>query len=115
MKTIFLFVAMITTSLTIQAQGNLQFNRSMTNGGSIVSPAMGGCGYSPNFTVPEGKVWKIEKYSTTEDMRINGIVVPGGSSMSPIWLNAGDIISFENCSIYSHYYFFNGIEFNLQP
>jgi hypothetical protein len=46
MKTIFLFVAMITTSLSIQAQGNLQFNQVKL--------------INSNSTVPTGKIWKIE-------------------------------------------------------
>ena len=46
MKTIFLFVAMITTSLATQAQGNLQFNQVKL--------------INTNSTVPTGKVWKVE-------------------------------------------------------
>ncbi len=48
MKTIFLFVAVVAASLTVKAQGNLQFNQvlNMSNG--------------TNYTVPEGKVLKIE-------------------------------------------------------
>jgi hypothetical protein len=46
MKTIFLFVAMIAASLTVKAQGNLQFNQVKL--------------IDTSSTVPTGKVWKVE-------------------------------------------------------
>ncbi len=46
MKTIFLFVAIIATSLTVKAQGNLQFNQIKL--------------LNTSSTVPSGKVWKVE-------------------------------------------------------
>jgi hypothetical protein len=69
MKTIFLFVAVVAASLTVKAQGNLQFNQvlNMSNG--------------TNYSVPEGKVLKIESInfnspSITSDFVSCGLTSP---------------------------------------
>lgn len=52
-------IALLLFSMASYAQGNLQFNQVLTYSGTL------NCGQaSPTWTVPAGKVWKIE-YRTT--------------------------------------------------
>ena len=58
MKKIFT-IALLLFSMSSYAQGNLQFNQVLTYSGTL------NCGQaSPTWTVPAGKVWKIEYRST---------------------------------------------------
>jgi hypothetical protein len=58
MKKIFT-LAILLFSMASYAQGNLQFNQVLTYSGTL------NCGQaSPTWTVPAGKVWKIEYRST---------------------------------------------------
>ena len=74
------------------------------------------------YTVPSGKVWKIESAMSnniTTRMFVNNLLVGSmGSSlsaMSPLWLKAGDVLRIGNSDNPGSTYFFSGIEFNIIP
>ena len=106
----------------IKGPGNLQFNSTIFYGGSYsVGGGWGTCGSSATYTVPEGKVWKIEKYPANSEMTINDVGVDNtGNAQSIIWLKANDTIRFSACNTQNayggnHSFFLNGIEFNIIP
>jgi hypothetical protein len=79
----------------------------------------------PSFTVPSGKVWKVEKFSVNggnngSGMRINSIhAVGSGDAAGTVWLKANDEIkaysSCYSCTSLSGSFFFSIIEFNVVP
>jgi hypothetical protein len=105
---------------SLNAQGNLQFNQVITyNIGGIAN------NYDNiNFTVPVGKVWKIESAVnwTGNPLMLypNGVMSYGITLASssktvsdfPIWLNAGYNGLF---SIYQNRALISIIEFNIVP
>ena len=123
MKTFFFFIAFSFTSLAF-SQGNLQFNQVITlqgavnNGNVSCGPTLGlTCNSSQIYTVPSGKVWKIEStnctgkvgtYGSLEryfmSLKINGVDLVGGYSTSnmgffandpvkyPIWLSSNNTL-----------------------
>jgi hypothetical protein len=108
------------------SQGNLQFNQVITYGGNLnagsISTNNGSFTYSsPAYTVPSGKVWKIENVMSYNSiiMIVNNLIAGSvGSGIGPIstlWLKAGDVLRFANSSISTNSYFFSGIEFNIIP
>lgn len=103
-------------STKIAAQGTLQFNQVITQ--NLSAP----------YTVPAGKVFKLEAVTCTSGGSMltagplimypisNQTNVGGNSSQSwawpfPIWLKAGDIISYGAGSSAA----ISGIEFNIIP
>ncbi len=91
---------------------NLQFSQVITYSGQVL-PAGSGFpgGYSsPLWTVPEGKVWKIESYSTY--LWLNGYNV-NPTNNGIVWLKAGDQVGFYTGGVYSHIYFISMIEFSV--
>jgi hypothetical protein len=117
-----LFVAL---NSLLYSQGNLQFNQVLTYGGTLnagsISANYGNVqNSSPAYTVPSGKVWKIESVMTngTVHLLVNNLFAGGvGSGIGPIstlWLKAGDVIRFGYSSS-AYTYFFSGIEFNIIP
>lgn len=54
-KRITFLLIVVTSTLGLAAQSNLQFNRAINNTGSNVATV--------TFTVPAGKVWKISSFS----------------------------------------------------
>jgi hypothetical protein len=105
----------ILASTTSRAQGNLQFNQVITYTGSIQwSTAQAGQPFfvnGPQWTVPSGKVWKVEHKKKTPFQNLgfylNGISVVdifrssnvygySGVSIdnSILWLKENDIINF---------------------
>jgi len=113
----------------LYSQGNLQFNQVISfggvlNAGSISGTNIGSPLYgSLTYTVPSGKVWKIESAMSnnggTTLLFVNnllaGTVGSGLSAMSPLWLKAGDIVRMGNSSNPLNTYFLSGIEFNIIP
>jgi hypothetical protein len=107
-KNLFIYLFILCSTYCF-SQTNLQFN-------NVIS-AYGFENPSPIYTVPSGKVWKIERY-TRDRIVVNGIGLqdtfftnPDGYGLtidtSPIWLKSGDTFY-----INSGNYFFNGIEYN---
>jgi hypothetical protein len=88
-------------SFNALSQSNLQFNNVLTQFGTL-SGGYGQTAVSPTYTVPVGKIWKIEKY-TREKLFVNGIRIKDiylnntntgnyGAVIdnSPLWLKEGD-------------------------
>jgi hypothetical protein len=112
MKKILLLFTFLGTIFFSEAQGNLQFNQVLTYSGNSVN--------SPIWTVPAGKVWKIESavcfnYTGTTTFRVNNfIVLYNNSNSQPIWLKAGDSCQM-GASSASSSYFLSIVEFNVIP
>jgi hypothetical protein len=133
MRIFILFVLLISIETSL-AQGNLQFNQVVTYTGT----GSGSFSYvSPSWTVPAGKVWKIESASpnlgntaVSRAVNINagaswGLFALTTSSQEttinpfPIWLKAGDLVQLQAagncCSTTSFSYAISIIEFNIIP
>jgi hypothetical protein len=121
MKKIFILFAILQFSLlfNVKAQGNLQFNQVISQIGQLSF-----CSGSPTWTVPAGKVWKVEYFSRTWNMfYVNGFSINGSGSMNEgvLWLKAGDYVTFvSTCNIYAGFnqpatYVFSAIEYNIVP
>jgi hypothetical protein len=120
----------------LYSQGNLQFNQVLTQTGSISIVGQGWVG-SNVFTVPSGKVWKIENVmgSTSGSiirfgLSVNGTlgVIESGltngnagyKSSAPTWLKAGDQLQFayygsSAATTNSGTFIISIIEFNIIP
>lgn len=124
-KAILLLVVVLGFGLGAFAQGNLQFNdvKLFTWANTTTSPYT-----SPLYTVPAGKVWKIEAAGTNGAVsvyEINGqrtlqpISSNGGSAGGenlPIWLPSGATIQF--AGVYSSSglgSYVSILEFNVAP
>lgn len=139
-KNLLLFCSFVIFSNGVFAQGNLQFNQVLTYSGTIGASGPGGVAGSLTptsiYTVPTGKVWKIEtKTIPTGPLKfyINGVefkdylIVTSGSgavavtsASNPIWLKAADFIyytitSWPTGSAVSSDFFISIIEFNIAP
>jgi hypothetical protein len=102
----------------LYSQGNLQFNQVLSYSGSL-SCNTNYCGQisTSTYTVPPGKIWKIESvgyncsavssYRSYPFLIINGVACFGGLTSnsntaiitgnlinSPIWLTSGDILKY---------------------
>ena len=131
MKKFILFCSLLFVTKGVFAQGNLQFNQVLTYNGAI-GTYLGLSSLSATYTVPTGKVWKIETKSITSssltflingrtfrdvEVRYSGF---GSGTMvfysisNPIWLKAGDYINF-NSTAYVDDYFISIIEYNIVP
>lgn len=120
--------------MLIKAQGNLQFNQVVTYTGT----GSGSFSYtSPTWTVPAGKVWKIESASpslanSAVTRKINVEAGGGWGTFAlttastettinpfPIWLKAGDQVQLQAagncCSTTTFYYAISILEFNIVP
>jgi hypothetical protein len=83
-------IALLLFSIATFAQGNLQFNQVLTYSGTI------NCGQaSPTWTVPAGKVWKIEYRSTVNGNpnydNSQGILGPYGPLFSLNGIKTSDV------------------------
>ncbi len=112
------------------SQGNLQFNNvytysgavNLTPGITISCPQSVSYSYvSPTFTVPAGKIWKIERiYYTQSFFFVNGCRAGdvagfiGNTHDIPIWLKGGETLVFATSTL-THYYSINIVEFNVVP
>jgi hypothetical protein len=121
-----LSIAVLLISLSLNAQGNLQFNQvvlidttaSWYSGGSSVSIDLA------LYTVPADKVLKITSFygtsSGTFNLKINSVGVTPGNSNGPIWLSSGDVVAISSgpgcnfCTATIKGYF-SAIEFNVVP
>ncbi len=122
MRFIFVLFVFIVTS-TAFSQGNLQFNRVVNDAGYIVV-TNNACNdaFSATFTVPTGKVWKIESFVT---LTTRNYIILNGKQISPtnnapFWLKAGDAFYFYTAGVCqqsgnSLNWFFSAIEFNIVP
>lgn len=113
--TILFFLFTVLTSKSF-AQGNLQFNQVLTYSGSVYQ---GGTG--PTWTVPAGKVWKVENFTYSFFVLNNDRADNTSSNNGPLWLKAGDQIRYDlafygaNCCGASTTYRVSIIEFNIVP
>jgi len=119
----FLFLLFLIISLSFTAQGNLQFNQVIYFSANADN--------TTQWTVPVGKVWKIEAvgvYSSTLTVYINGTASfiyagaysnssPSGyyrnADASPIWLPGGSILG-QSCGCGNNRWF-SILEFNVVP
>lgn len=131
---ILLFFIVLMGVGTFKAQGNLQFNQVVTYTGT----GSGSFSYSsPTWTVPAGKVWKVESASpivanapVTRAININAGSSWGSFALMtasqettispfPIWLKAGDQVQLQAagncCSTTSFSYAISILEFNVVP
>jgi hypothetical protein len=124
-----LFIGVSTKGFT---QGNLQFNQVITHQGVLdVTLGNGPCNFcgafSPEWTVPTGKIWKIESVSSstaTVSTCGTGFLLRNGMSLKEsvgvIYAKSGDILKFYynngSCNGYGTYtYSISVIEFNIIP
>ena len=128
------FVCLCMMCMLVKAQGNLQFNQVVTYTGT----GSGSFSYtSPTWTVPAGKVWKIESASpslanSAVTRKINVEAGGGWGTFAlttastettinpfPIWLKAGDQVQLQAagncCSTTTFYYAISILEFNIVP
>lgn len=134
-----LSIAVLLISLSVSAQGNLQFNQ-------VINAEVVGTGTFEfnmgSITVPAGKVWKIESTtlsytnfsisslptnilpgSTTINVSIGRHLAYGGASQHeaakmPLWLPSGtyDLTNrTQNSTSYSYTFAISAIEFNVVP
>ncbi|MEY5133800.1 MAG: hypothetical protein RLZZ198_1804 [Bacteroidota bacterium] len=127
-------VLFLIIATSVVAQGNLQFNQVVTYTGT----GSGSFSYtSPTWTVPVGKVWKIESASpnlgntaVSRAVNINAGASWGSFALTtssqettinpfPIWLKAGDLVQLQAagncCSTTSFSYAISILEFNIVP
>ena len=124
----FLFVAISATSF---AQGNLQYDSTITLGESITDswPSTTTTN-GPEYTVPVGKTWKIENmiFSQTFAVKINSLpfYLSNSSTSNPIqfplWLKSGDRIQFaynysgsQFTPNNTQHYLMSALQFNIVP
>jgi hypothetical protein len=118
-----LLLLLAASSFLAQAQGNLQFNRVISESISL-NPSQS----STLITVPAGKVWKIEAVeanhsgSTIYKYEINGQVfaISNGSPSRinhGLWLKAGDTFRVLNGPTGNNNtpYYYSILEFNIVP
>jgi hypothetical protein len=114
---LFLFINL---TFSCYSQTNLEFNRVVTQAG-----ALSGSNFyqTSSITVPDGKVWKLERY-TRNQLYINNVLIQDmyfSSSFpviddSPLWLNEGDSFYFQFqfpcCNPVNTSWYFSALEFN---
>ena len=118
-----LFLLFLFFSLSFTAQGNLQFNQVVYLSANTDN--------ATQWTVPAGKVWKIEAvgvYGSTLTVYLNGATSfiyagsysnssPSGyyrnADASPIWLPSGSILG-QSCGCGGNRWF-SILEFNVVP
>ncbi len=122
-----LFAMLLFIGFTGKAQGNLQFNQVLTfgglsNAGALSSNLTNYLYSSPPYTVPSGKVWKIENVNVSnanQNIVVNNLFVgpvpTGLNGTSPLWLKAGDVIRLAQSTSTAYTHFFSIIEFNVIP
>lgn len=107
---------LILSVVYMNAHGNLQINQVYTYNGILYQGET-----SAVRTVPDGKIWKVDHFTT------DFLVVNGGragnvnSNNGPMWLKAGDTIYYSlslygaNCCGANTNFLMSIIEFNLVP
>jgi hypothetical protein len=126
-------------SFHLFSQGNLQFNQAILTEFSCTNPAnyINGPCNPASFSVPVGKVWKIEQASLFVDLLsgfsvnnpsqgyslfINNTLIfssNGNLVFTPLWLPAGSytikVANICNTNCYPYRGSINAIEFNIIP
>ena len=122
MKKLILLIIFGLSSFFVNAQGNLQFNQVLTYSGSLAADTS-----TANYTVPSGKIWKVEFAEGGQrgiQLIINNIaaidIADDGSSgdlvVKSFWLKAGDLLKINNGNGQSSgTYFVSIIEYNIIP
>ena len=121
MKKFLLVLFVLAFGSAIRAQGNLQFNQVvLLTFDSNVSPY-----FSPLYTVPAGKVWKIESAGSSSSIAVyelNGLRVSqtintnnstNAAANLPLWLPAATTMKFYNGG--SYVCFVSILEFDVVP
>jgi hypothetical protein len=121
----FLFAAISATSF---AQGNLQYDSTITLGESITdSYPITSTTNGPQSTVPVGKTWKIENmiFSDNFIVMINSMpfyVSSNNNFQFPLWLKSGDTIQFaynysgtQFSPNNTQHYLMSALQFNIVP
>lgn len=101
-KNLLIFLFFLITNFSF-SQSSLKFNQVLTQFGSL-SGGYGETKTSQTFTVPAGKIWKLEKY-TRDRLYVNGVqvkdtylILSGNSNAvldnAPLWLKEGDSFYF---------------------
>ena len=121
----FLFIAISATSF---AQGNLQYDSTITLGESITdSYPTTSTTNGPQSTVPVGKTWKIENmiFSDNFIVMINSMpfyVSSNNNFQFPLWLKSGDTIQFaynysgtQFSPNNTQHYLMSALQFNIVP
>lgn len=118
MKAKYLFILALISlfSLVVKAQGNLQFNQVFTYNGF-----MGQCEDGTTWTVPSGKVWKLEHFTSTWLIINGGRAANSDHNNGAIWLKPGDTVKYSAaaygscCCGAQTNYVISIIEFNVVP
>ena len=132
MKKLFTLAVLSLCSLLLapcsNAQGNLQFNQVLSYAQlhGLSSCGSNVCSWTgPTYTVPTGKVWKIEYFAQGGQYPASLLVnssfdITSVNNGSPVWLKAGDQIQLRrvcttaNCASGGSY-LLSIIEFNVVP
>ena len=107
-----LFIGVSTKGFT---QGNLQFNQVYSYSGFLSQGAS-----SPAWTVPVGKVWKVDFFTTDWIVLNNNRGSNTNNNGGALWLRPGDLIYYSGpaynvCCGGSTHYLISIIEFNVIP
>ena len=131
-KNVTLLLLSVLCSLAVYSQTNLQFSQVITYNGHLANANNAGGDSTVAWTVPQGKVWKIESASaafayasypvflTVNGAKVFDIYVYNSTSSRnvyfPIWLKAGDtvrIVEYYPSNSYYTDYFISILEFNV--
>lgn len=120
-----LLVLFLALAVNVCSQGNLQFNQVLTYGGNSSAGAVAANNFTytygtVSYTVPSGKVWKVESFSGSNTLAfvVNNQYVANATtsqSSTPVWLKAGDVIRFGNNGSAAYCFFLSIVEFNVVP
>jgi len=132
-KNVSLLLLSVLCSFAVYSQSNLQFNQVLTYAGRLAT-ANGAGDSTAAWTVPAGKVWKIESASgayayvtSPVFLVVNGVKVFDlyiyNSSTTrnvyfPVWLKAGDVARIAEYNTSNNFYtayFISIVEFNVTP
>jgi hypothetical protein len=111
MRTV-LLIAILLTCLGFRAQGNLQFNQVLVLDGNQ---------NTPTYTVPAGKVWKVESATISSGSGYLALSINGSSASIVTYANAGNNLPFwlPGGTLIGFYIYQTGkvsiLEFNVIP
>ncbi|MES2850860.1 MAG: hypothetical protein V4685_17500 [Bacteroidota bacterium] len=132
-KNVFLLLLSVLCSVAVHSQSNLQFSQVLTYSGHLATTNNAGDSTAA-WTVPTGKVWKIESasgaygyvtypvYLVVNGIKVFDIYIYNSSTTRnvyfPVWLKAGDVVRIAEYNTSNNYYtdyFISIVEFNLTP
>lgn len=132
-KNLSLLLLSVFFSVASFSQSNLQFSQVLTYAGHLATANNAGDSTAA-WTVPPGKVWKIESASSAygyviypvflvvNGVKVFDIYIYGTNTTKgvyfPVWLKAGDAVRIAEYSTSPNYYtdyFISIVEFNLTP